>query len=89
MIHTDGTPTIANCGALERAQSAAVPPVNISYADGEELLRRDVAGCSVTLHYFANNPVLRVTDAEGEHSVIVPRAEALDAFWHPYLYIAR
>jgi hypothetical protein len=89
MIHTDGTPTIANCGALERAQSDAVPPVNISYADGEELLRRDVAGYSVTLHYFANHPVLRVRDNDGEHTVIVPKDKALDAFEHPYLYLVR
>jgi YD repeat-containing protein len=86
VIHTDGTPTIANAPA--RDAFTVVDSFVYDEAD-DAILEREAAGIRVTLHYFANHPVLRVTDAEGEHSVIVAKDRALDAFEHPYLYIAR
>ena len=84
MIHTDGIPTIANAPA--RAPFEVVGSFIYDESD-DALLEREHSGVSVTLHYFANNPVLRVRDADGERSVIVPKDKALDAFHHPYLYV--
>lgn len=86
MIHTDGRPTIANAPRRDPALELADP---FEYGTDDALLEREHSGVRVTLHYFANNPVLRVHDADGEHSVIVPRDRALDAFRHPYTYVAR
>lgn len=86
MVHTDGIPTIANAPA--RAPFEAVGSFVFDEAE-DALLERESSGVRVTLHYFANNPVLRVRDADGESTAIVPKDKALDAFEHPYLYLAR
>jgi hypothetical protein len=83
MIHTDGTPTIANAPAPFEVVGSFV----FTDEDDNALLEREHSGVRVTLHYFANNSVLRVRGADGEHSVIVPRDKALDAFEHPYVYL--
>jgi hypothetical protein len=84
MIHTDGTPTIANAPA--RSPFEVVGSTVVDVLD-DALLDRESGGIRVTLHYFESNPVLRIHDAEGERSVIVPRDKAIEAFEHPYLYL--
>jgi hypothetical protein len=86
MVHTDGIPTIANAPA--RSPFEVVGSFVFDEAD-DALLDRNTGGISVTLFYNGQHPVLRVIDAEGDHSVIVPKDKALDAFNHPYVYLAR
>ena len=92
MIHTDGRPTIANAYALEHPLPGplfeVVAELSVDVTD-EPLAERSYAGVDVWLYRFGDTCVLRVSDADGEHEVVVPSDRALDAFKHPYVYLAR
>lgn len=85
MVHTDGIRTIANASA---PAFEVVAEITVDVLD-TPLLERSSSSETVTLHYSAGHCVLRVEDGQGTHEALVASANALDAFNHPYIYLAQ
>lgn len=86
MIHTDGRPTIAN--APQRSVTGFCGVTAESVATLVPLLEREHSGVRVELHYLGGQCYVRVEDADGLRFAPVPGDKALEAFEHPYLYVA-
>jgi hypothetical protein len=84
MIHTDGTPTIANAPTRRPARPTAVLDSGEAHTT---LLERDANGISVRVHCVDGVIWLLVADGDGPHVAIIPPDKVLDAFDHPYLYV--
>jgi hypothetical protein len=87
MIHTDGTPTIANA---PRREPVAVPEVAIVAAEGRQLLERSYAGLAVEVIWNGKEETCYLIVRKGGESVgfcEVPREKVQDAFDHPYSYL--
>lgn len=88
MIHTDGRQTIANA---PRREAPAVSPEYVIEADGRQLLERSYAGLQVEILWNVRNDACYLIVRKGGESVgfaRVERDDVLDAFEHPYVYLA-
>lgn len=57
-------------------------------AESTPLMERETGGLRVELHHWNGITGIVVTDHDAEPVVqSVPSARALDAFWHPFVYI--
>lgn len=84
MIHTDGTPTIAN------APRRSVDTVDTGSDIGVSLLERDYAGLNVQVRWVEGTEHLLLCVERGDerHSAVIDGKDAHDAFQHPYVYLA-
>ncbi len=89
MIHTDGTPTIANAPrAAEQFEATTVAP---SIEGTRSLLIRQYAGLTVNVRWVEGTEHLLLCVARGDekYAAVIDGKDAQDAFDHPYVYLAQ
>lgn len=86
MIHTDGIQTIANGEVREAAEEI---PALIDW-HAEALHEREAASLAVSIEYLPIMGIVTLTVRHGEEQVActVEPKNALDAFYHPVLYLS-
>jgi hypothetical protein len=89
LIHTDGTPTIANAPRTYSAVKDA-EPVQVSLEGTASLLERSYAGLSVEVRWVdgTDHLILCVAKGDERYAAVIDGKDAQDAFTHPYVYLA-
>jgi hypothetical protein len=93
MIHTDGTPTIANHPGYSVKVDEADPNTDylVALEGTASLLERNYAGLTVEVRWVEGTEHLLLCVAKGDerYAAVIAGKDASDAFLHPYIYLAK